>query len=70
MKMKKLNLLENIEIYDIAKLLLDNKFICIFNGKSESGSRSLGNRSLLFNPTISSNKDLINKIKGREMFRH
>lgn len=67
--MKKLNLLENIEIYDIAKLLLDNKFICIFNGKSESGSRSLGNRSLLFNPTISSNKDLINKIKGREMFR-
>jgi carbamoyltransferase len=67
--MNKLKLIENVETYDIANLLLDNKFICVFNERSESGSRSLGNRSLIFNPTISSNKDTINEIKGREKFR-
>jgi carbamoyltransferase len=67
--MKKLKLVENVETYDIANLLLNNKFICIFNERSEAGSRALGNRSLIFNPTISLNKDLINEMKGREKFR-
>jgi carbamoyltransferase len=67
--MNKLKLVENVESYDIARLLLDNKFVCIFNERSEAGSRALGNRSLIFNPTISSNKDLINETKGREKFR-
>jgi carbamoyltransferase len=67
--MNKLKLIENIEPCDIANLLLDNNIICIFNGRSEAGSRALGNRSLIFNPTISSNKDMVNEIKGREKFR-
>ena len=67
--MNKLKLIENIEPCDIANLLLDNNIICIFNGRSEAGSRALGNRSLIFNPKISSNKDMVNEIKGREKFR-
>ena len=67
--MNKLKLIENTEPCDIANLLLDNNIICVFNGRSESGSRALGNRSLIFNPKISSNKDMVNEIKGREKFR-
>lgn len=67
--MNKLLLKEDVEYADIAHLLLDNNIICIFNGRSESGSRALGNRSLIFNPKISSNKDRVNQIKGRELFR-
>lgn len=67
--MNKLKLIENTEPCDIANLLLDNNVICIFNSRSEAGSRALGNRSLIFNPKISSNKDMVNEIKGREKFR-
>ena len=67
--MNKLKLIENTEPCDVANLLLDNNIICIFNGRSEAGSRALGNRSLIFNPKISSNKDMVNEIKGREKFR-
>ena len=67
--MNKLKIIENIEPHDIANLLLDNNIICIFNGRSEAGSRALGNRSLIFNPKISTNKDMVNEIKGREKFR-
>lgn len=64
-----MQLIENVETHDIANLLLDNKFICIFNDKSEASPRALGNRSLIFNPSISTNKDAVNEIKGREKFR-
>ena len=67
--MNKLKLIENTEPCDIANLLLDNNIICVFNGRSEAGSRALGNRSLIFDPKISSNKDMVNEIKGREKFR-
>ena len=67
--MNKLKIIENTEPYDVANLLFDNNIICIFNGRSEAGSRALGNRSLIFNPKISSNKDMVNEIKGREKFR-
>ena len=67
--MNKLKIIENTEPCDVANLLFDNNIICIFDGRSEAGSRALGNRSLIFNPTISSNKDTVNDIKGREKFR-
>ena len=67
--MNKLKLIENTEPCDIANLLLGNNIICVFNGRAEAGSRALGNRSLIFNPKISSNKDMVNEIKGREKFR-
>jgi len=54
----------------IAKKIKDGKIIAWYQGKSESGPRALGNRSILANPTILEMKDIINeKIKHREKFR-
>ena len=41
-----------------------------FQGKSEIGPRALGSRSILMNPTIAENKDILNsQVKHREAFR-
>tara|TARA_X000000368_G_scaffold294106_1_gene233978 strand:- start:71 stop:1939 length:1869 start_codon:yes stop_codon:yes gene_type:complete len=56
--------------YDsVAKLIRDGNIVTIFQGKSEGGPRALGNRSILFDPTIKDGKDIINKVKHREFFR-
>lgn len=53
-----------------AKLLLDNHVVAWFQGRSESGPRALGNRSLLARPDQLGLKDYLNlNIKGRESFR-
>jgi carbamoyltransferase len=54
---------------DIAKLIRDGNIVTIFQGKSEGGPRALGNRSILFDPTIKDGKDIVNRIKHREWFR-
>ena len=54
---------------DIVKLLLQKNVVALFQGKSEAGQRSLGNRSLLFDPRVSNGKDIVNQIKRRENFR-
>ena len=66
--------LENFEVVnsttpEVAKLIFENKIVAIFQGRSESGPRALGNRSILFNPTVNNGKDLINEVKHREWFR-
>ena len=54
----------------IAKKLHEGKVIGWYDGHCEFGSRALGNRSILANPTIPGMKDKINKvIKEREGFR-
>jgi carbamoyltransferase len=54
----------------IAKQLQDGKVIGWFQGHCEFGSRALGNRSILANPTIKGMKDKINSVvKKREGFR-
>jgi len=54
----------------IAKELNNGKVVGWFQGHIEFGSRALGNRSILANPTIDGMKDRINKvIKKREGFR-
>ena len=53
----------------IAELIKDGNIVSIFQGRSENGPRALGNRSILFNPTIKNGKDIVNKVKGREYFR-
>ncbi len=62
------------EISDKARTAAEHinsgKIIAMFNGRSEFGPRSLGNRSILANPTLKNMKDKINrKIKFREEFR-
>ncbi len=54
----------------ISKKLKEGKVVGWFQGHCEFGSRALGNRSILANPSIDGMKDRINKlIKKREMFR-
>jgi carbamoyltransferase len=64
-----MNVLENILYSDVAKLLADKKIVAIFQGRSESGPRALGNRSMLYTPTDLNGRDHVNQIKGREYFR-
>jgi carbamoyltransferase len=54
---------------DVAKLISDKKVIGIFQSRSESGPRALGNRSLLYDPRDPNGRDRINKLKGREEYR-
>jgi len=54
----------------VSKHLNDGLIVGWFQGKIEFGSRALGNRSILANPTLPNMKDKINKvIKKREGFR-
>ena len=58
-----------ISIKDVAELLTQNKSIGIYQGRSETGPRALGNRSILHNPADSHGKEKINLIKKRDWFR-
>ncbi|MDG5788353.1 carbamoyltransferase C-terminal domain-containing protein [Evansella sp. AB-P1] len=54
----------------IAKLLVENKLVGLFNGGSEFGPRALGNRSILASPLDANMKDYLNQeVKERETFR-
>ncbi len=54
---------------DIAKLLVEQNIVCLYQGRSEAGPRALGNRSILFDPTVANGKDIVNEVKRREWFR-
>jgi carbamoyltransferase len=66
--------LEGLEVtetsYDgVAKLIREGNIVTIYQGRSEGGPRALGNRSILFDPTIEDGKDHVNAVKNREWFR-
>jgi carbamoyltransferase len=53
-----------------AAMLAEDKIVGWFQGRMESGPRSLGNRSILMSPCKPQNKDIINaRVKFREPFR-
>jgi carbamoyltransferase len=54
---------------EVADLLSKGKIIALYQGRSESGPRALGNRSILFDPRVKNGKDIVNKVKQREWFR-
>jgi len=57
-------------IESIVELLKQDKIISIFQGRSESGRRALGNRSILASPINPKMKDFINdKVKHRQWYR-
>lgn len=59
-----------IDYYEIAQEIASGKIIGWFQGRSESGNRALGNRSILADPRNPNIKDTINsKIKLREDWR-
>ncbi len=70
--MKFIGKIETIQCSDleVAKLLTEKNIISVYGGKSESGRRALGNRSILADPRHGDMKDLINeKVKHRQSFR-
>lgn len=53
----------------VAKLLWNNKVVAWYQGRSESGPRALGNRSIFASPCNISNKEKLNCIKRRKSWR-
>jgi len=68
-RQSKLNYVENVTPSDIADIIIGGEIVSIFQGRSEVGQRSLGNRSLLFDPRVKDGKTIVNRIKKRENFR-
>ena len=61
---------EECDVEKLVDHLMDAKIIAIFNGKSESGRRALGNRSILADPRNPNTKNIINeKVKHRRWYR-
>lgn len=60
---------EDTSADEVAKLIADGNIVAIFQGKTESGPRALGNRSFLFDPRDISAKNKMNIVKDREWFR-
>jgi carbamoyltransferase len=61
---------EKVDIKEVAQAIADGQIIGWFQGKSESGHRALGNRSILADPRNPKIKSIINHtIKQREDFR-
>ena len=54
---------------DVAALIREGNIVTMYQGRSEGGPRALGNRSILFDPTIKDGKDHVNAVKNREWFR-
>jgi carbamoyltransferase len=55
---------------EVAGLLDDGFVVAVHQGRSESGPRALGNRSILGDPRHPGMRDFINfRVKGREWFR-
>jgi carbamoyltransferase len=52
-----------------AKDVMENKVIGWFEGRSESGPRALGHRSIVANPMHRENWERVNRIKQREVWR-
>lgn len=61
--------LDSTSYNEVAELISKGSIVAMFQGKSESGPRSLGNRTILFDPRVENGKDIINTIKNREWFR-
>lgn len=66
---KKLNF-EKSSVEKISDYLSERKVICMFRGRSESGPRALGHRSIMCVPDSDKGRDYLNfKIKKREWYR-
>lgn len=61
---------ESVSMEEAVDLLVDGNIVAIFQGRSESGRRALGNRSILANPGYKDMKSIINdKVKHRQWYR-
>ena len=59
-----------VPLKEMLAKIADGKIVSIFSGKSESGRRALGNRSILADPRNPNMKEIINeKVKHRQWYR-
>lgn len=64
-----LDIATDVSVTDLAQYIADGKIVGVLQGRSEHGSRALGNRSIICSPT-GNMKDVINqKVKKREWYR-
>ena len=69
-KYKNKIIVEKVNDDFIVDKLIDKKIISVFNSRSESGRRALGNRSILADPRHKETKDIVNeRVKHRQWFR-
>nr|HDM59104.1 hypothetical protein [Bacillota bacterium] len=54
---------------EAAQMVADNKIVGWFQGRMEFGPRALGYRTIMGNPCNAEMKDLVNKVKDRELWR-
>jgi len=54
---------------EVAQLIANGNIVCLYQGRSEAGPRALGNRSIVYDPTVLNGKDIVNEVKRREWFR-
>jgi carbamoyltransferase len=54
---------------EIAEALASGQIVGVCRGRMEFGPRALGNRSILADPRRLENRDRVNRIKGRELWR-
>ncbi|QDJ96489.1 carbamoyl transferase [Xanthomonas phage Xoo-sp13] len=60
---------ENVTVQELGEFVADNNIVGLIQGNSEHGSRALGNRSIICNPS-GDMKDVLNhKVKHREWYR-
>lgn len=64
-----MKVIQNVSYTDAARLLKNNNIVAIYQGNDEGGPRALGNRSILFNPSIYETSKLVNLRKLREWYR-
>ena len=53
----------------VVDLITSKNIVACYQGRSESGPRALGNRSILYDPRDPDGKDHVNSVKHREFFR-
>ncbi len=56
-------------IQKTARHLANGKIVAWYQGHGEVGPRALGHRSIFMDPRIKDGKDIINRVKNRELFR-
>jgi carbamoyltransferase len=52
----------------IAELITNGNIVALFQGRSEVGPNALGNRSILFDPTIADGRKILSKLKNKKWF--
>jgi carbamoyltransferase len=61
--------IKDVSAHQVASLLTEGNIVALYQGRSESGPRALGNRSILYDPRDPNGKDHVNNVKKREWFR-